>query len=129
DDAGRTAHVTLHVLHVGSALDGNAAGIEADALADEGHRLIAALTAIPAHDHDPARPCRALGDTEQRPHAKFRHRLDVEDFDVDANLSQWAGAARELFGIENVRRLIHQFARDDHAIDGVRIGRKAFSRG
>ena len=39
DDAGRAAHVALHVLHAAGRLDRNAAGVEADALADEGDRL------------------------------------------------------------------------------------------
>ena len=39
DDAGRAAHVALHVLHAGGRLDRNAAGIETDALADEGDGL------------------------------------------------------------------------------------------
>ena len=39
DDAGGARHVALHVLHAGGGLDRNAAGIEDDALADEGDRL------------------------------------------------------------------------------------------
>ena len=35
DDAGRAAHVALHVLHAGGGLDRDAARIEADALADD----------------------------------------------------------------------------------------------
>ena len=71
DDAGGAAHVALHVLHAGGRLDRDAAGVEADALADEGDRLGASLAAVPAHDHErlfmraspgrrrAARPCRA----------------------------------------------------------------------
>src|SRR5579859_240808 len=51
DDTGSAAHVALHVFHTAGRLDRNAAGVEADALADEGHRLVAALAAVPAHDH------------------------------------------------------------------------------
>ena len=39
DHAGCARHVALHVLHAGRGLDRNAAGIEADALADKGERL------------------------------------------------------------------------------------------
>ena len=38
-DAGRAAHVALHVLHAAGGLHGDAAGIEAHALADEAQRL------------------------------------------------------------------------------------------
>ncbi len=121
--------VALHVLHAGGALDGNAAGIETDALADKGNRLIAALAAIPAHDHGPSGLRRTLSDAEQRAHSEFRHGLDVEYLDVDAELAELAGAARELHGIEYVRRLIHEFACHDDAIDDVRVRSKGLSRG
>ena len=95
DHAGRAPHVALHVLHAGGALDGDAAGIEADALADEGDRLVAALGAVPAHDDGAAGPRRTLADAEQRAHAELGHGLDVEHLDVDAELLELAGAARE----------------------------------
>src|SRR6202022_3105407 len=79
DNAGGAAHVALHVLHAARRLDGNAAGIEADALADKSHRLIAALAAVPAHDHGAPGMHRALGDAEQRTHSKFLHGFDVEN--------------------------------------------------
>ncbi len=41
-DGGGAAHVALHVLHAGGGLDGDAAGVEDDALADEGDRLVLA---------------------------------------------------------------------------------------
>ena len=88
DHAGRAAHVALHVLHAGGALDRNAAGIEANALADEGDRLLAFLAAVPAHDHGAARLRGALRDAEQRAHAELRHRLDVEHLDIDAELAR-----------------------------------------
>ena len=110
-------------------LDRNAAGIEAHALADEGDRLLAALAAVPAHDHGAAGPRRALRDAEQRAHAEFGHRLDVENLDLDAELAQLAGAAREFLGVEHVRRLVDEFARDDDAIDDVRAGRESLPRG
>ncbi len=50
DHAGGSCHIAFHVLHAASGLDGNAAGIETDALADEGKRCGAALAAVPAHD-------------------------------------------------------------------------------
>src|SRR5689334_20257149 len=128
DHAGRAAHVALHVLHAGGALDGNAAGIEADALADERHRLIATLGAVPAHDHGAARPRRTLADTEQRAHAELGHGLDVEHLDLDAELLELAGAAGELLRIEYVRRLVDEFAGDDDTIDDIGFRRKGLAR-
>src|SRR3981189_207781 len=101
--AASAPHIALHVLHAGGALDGNAAGIETDALADKGNRLIAPLAAIPAHDHDPSRLRRALRHSEQRAHAEFRHGLDVEDLDDDAELAKLAGAMGEFHGKQHVR--------------------------
>jgi hypothetical protein len=39
-DRARAAHVPLHVLHARRRLDGDAAGVEAHALADEGDGLL-----------------------------------------------------------------------------------------
>ena len=41
DDASRSRHVALHLLHAGSGLERYAAGIEGDAFADDGDRLAA----------------------------------------------------------------------------------------
>ena len=128
DDASRTAHIALHVLHVGGTLDGNATGIEADALADEGDRLIAALAAVPPQDHGAAGPGRALRHAKQRTHSKLRHRLDVKDLDNDAELAQLGRAARELDREKHVRRLVDEFARHNDAVDGMGVRRKRLSR-
>src|SRR5207244_7435498 len=112
DHAGRAAHVAFHVFHAGGALDGNAAGIEANALADESNRLIALLAAVPAHDHGTAGLRRALGDTEQGAHAELLHRLDVAHLDLAAALLELAGAARKFSRVQHVRRLVDEFARD-----------------
>ena len=49
------------------------------------------------------------------------HRLDVEHLDLDAELAQRAGAARELDRIEHVGRLVDEIARHEHAVgDGRR---------
>ena len=44
-DRRGAAHVALHVLHAGGGLDRDAAGVEDDALADEGERLLLGLAA------------------------------------------------------------------------------------
>jgi hypothetical protein len=63
------------------------AGVEAHALADEGHRLLAFLAAVPAHDHGAARLRRTLANAEQRAHPQLLHRLHVEHVDIDAEFS------------------------------------------
>ncbi len=81
DDTGRSRHISFHVLHPGSGLDRNAAGIEAYSLTDECDRGNAALATVPAHDHGAALVLRALTDPEQRIHAELLHLRGIEDFD------------------------------------------------
>ena len=115
DDAGRARHVALHVLHAAAGLDGDAAGIEHHALADEGDRGLAGLAAVPAHDHDPALPGRALADREEGAHANLAQCLLVQDLDLDPHLGEGLGAARELLRPEDVRRLVDEVAGEVHA--------------
>jgi len=68
-------------------LDRNAAGVEADALADKGKRRGALFAAIPAHHRNAALVRRALPDAEQRAHAELAHRFHVENVDRDAELA------------------------------------------
>ena len=123
DDAGGARHVALHFLHAAGGLDRDAAGVEADALADEGDRLVAFLAAVPAHDHHAAGSRRALRDAEQRAHAELGHRLHVEDLDLDAELAQLRGALGEFLRIEDIRRLVDEVARDHDAV-GDAVGRR-----
>ena len=114
-DAGRARHVALHVLHAGGGFDRNAAGVEADALADEGDRRVTLLAAIPAHHHHAAVMRRALADAEQRVHAELFQLGDVEHLDRDAELLQRTGAAGEFLGIKHVGRLVDEIARQQRA--------------
>ena len=72
---------------------------------------------------------RALADAEQRAHAELGHRLDVEHLDLDADLLELAGAAREFDREKHVRRLVDEFARDDHAVDDMGFRREGLARG
>jgi hypothetical protein len=128
DDSGRSRHVPLHVLHPGSRLDRDAAGIEAHSLADEGDRGNAALAAVPAHDHGAALVLRALTNPEQGVHAELLHLRGVEDFDRNAELSQAAGAARELFRVEDIGRLIDKITREQNALSNRRARGKCLFR-
>ena len=78
------AHVPLHRFHAGSGLDRDAAGVEGDALADEGRPAGRPAAAIPAKDQQPRLADRALGDAEKRAHAELLHRLAIEHFELDA---------------------------------------------
>jgi hypothetical protein len=76
------------------------------------------LAAVPAHDHDAALVLGAPSPARRRAARPCRasHRLDVEHLDLDAELAQLAGAAREFLRIEHVRRLVDEVARDDDAV-------------
>ena len=116
DDAGGARHVALHVLHAAGRLDGNAARVERDALADERHRaLVGLLGPVPAHDDAAALVDRPLPDAQKRIHAKLLHRLHVEDLHLDANLLKLAGPTGEFLGMQHVGRLVHKIASDVHA--------------
>src|SRR5260370_1441999 len=91
-------------------------GIEADAFTDKGNRVGALFAAVPAHDHQAALVHGALPDPEQRVHAELPHCRDVEHLDDDAELLQISRAARELLGIEHVRGLVGEIAREHDAI-------------
>ena len=70
-----------------------------------------------------------MRDAEQRAHSEFCHGLDVENLDIDAELAQLAGAARKFRGVEHVRRLVHQFACHDDAVDNLSVRSEGLSRG
>ena len=109
-------HIALHVFHARGRLDGNTAGVETHAFTNEGNGRLACLSAIPPHNHDATFPRRTLADAKQRVHAEFLHRLEIEDFDCDAEFLQRTGAARELLRIKDVGGFVHKIARKEHSI-------------
>ena len=74
--AGGAAHVVLHLVHAGAGLQGDTAGIEGNALADQGHRL--AGGALVVHHDQAALAAAALGHGAKRAHAHL-FRLGVAD--------------------------------------------------
>ena len=95
DHRRRAAHVALHVLHAGRRLDRDAAGVEDDALADEGDGLrLGSLAPFQRMTTTAAVVLRALADAEQRAHAELLHRLHVEHLDLDAEVGQRLARAR-----------------------------------
>ncbi len=92
-DRAGTAHVPLHVFHAGSGFQGNAAGVEGHALADQRQRRITGARAVPLQRQQPRVAPRALAHAEQRAHAEFGHfgltehgNLDAQPFDLGQHL-------------------------------------------
>ena len=76
DDRRRSAHVEFHLLHSFRGLDGDAAGIEGDAFADQRDMLLCLLRRV-LHDHEARLFVRAAidGDEAAHPHPLLpRHR-------------------------------------------------------
>src|SRR6185312_17373758 len=106
DHRSGAGHVPLHVLHAAGRLDADAAGVEGDALADEGEWLSLALLrvargALPLHHHDAWFVDTALRDAEQRAEAQFLQFVRPEHLDIDTELAQALAASRHLGGVED----------------------------
>ena len=56
-------------------------------------------------------------DREKRSHADRLEAGLVENLDLDAELAQRLAAAGEFLGIEHIRRLVHEIAREVDAVD------------
>ena len=129
---GRAArHVALHALHAVGRLDGHAAGIERDALADEtNHRRRRRVLRLVTDHDEPGRHRAAARDTEEQLHLQVFDAMLVQHVDGEARA---AGGRRhpirKLFRRQHVGRLIRQAARDvgglrsdDASLDGRRNG-------
>jgi hypothetical protein len=128
DDAGRAPHVALHVFHAGGPLDGNAAGVEADALADKATGFSPFLAPFQRITTTRLGCVEPLADSEQRAHAELGHRLYVEHLDIDADPLQLTGAAREFNRKQHVRRLVDEVAGDDDTVNDMRFRREGLLR-
>ena len=128
---GRAAHVALHVLHAGGRLDRIAAGVEDDALADEGDRLVLGLAAVPLHDDQARRP---RGDPcatpSSAPMPSFFISFSVRISTLTPSFSSALRLGGELDRAKRVGRLVDQIARQHHAVrNGFRVGESLFRRG
>src|SRR5262249_22114296 len=120
DDRGAAGHVELHRLHSLAGLEREPAGIEGDALADEGDFFFGIRRRAVA-DHDEARLLGAAAvDREQTVEI---HRLD---FFLAPDLhAETAAAAETLRGLaekargRHRRRLVDEVARGEDARNGV----------
>ena len=79
---GRAAHVALHLVHSGGRLDRDAAGVEGDALADQGQVRGCALGPV-GQAHEARSVGRAAADGEDAAVAAVGESLLVEHLDVD----------------------------------------------
>ena len=100
DHGARTGLVHLHLFHPVGRLDADAAGVEADALADQREvppGLVLLALAARAHDDHPRRVVAPLPHGEEHPHAQLLGALLVDDVDpqpVLATRSRCASSAR-----------------------------------
>ena len=109
-DDGGARHVGLHVAHAQGRLDGDAAGVEGDALAHEGD--LGRGLGRGVFDLDQARlPGGALADAEDAAEALLLQALLVPDGHLDRQaLGQFLGGVGEGLGVEVARRLVDQRA-------------------
>ena len=128
DHRRAAGHVVLHPLHAVCGLDGDATGVERDALAHEpedgrGRRA----RRIVRHDDHARRFGAAAGDTEQQPHVQPLDFVFVEDLDFEPGVARDGRAALGKHRRrQDIRRLVAEIARhvrrlaeDPAAFDGL----------
>jgi hypothetical protein len=125
-----TAHIGGHVMHVGRRLDGDAAGVERDALADQGDLLGLALGAVVREPHQTRRARRALADADHATIAVLGQGLVVEHLDLEARrFTQSLCALGEFGRIQMTRRGVDEIAGCSHrGRDCRRAPGRLFSR-
>ena len=110
---GRAAgHVVLHLLHVVGGLDGDAAGVEGDAFADQAeHGAVGDALGLVAQHDQRGRLSRALGDAPECAHLQLVQLVGGVDFAVEADFFCHGGGARpRIGGGELVAGLVDQRA-------------------
>ena len=107
---GRAGHVALHRVHAVGRLEVQAAGVERDALADQGQVGLGAARPV-AQPDQPRRPGRAAADGQQAAVAALGQRLLVQHLDADPGaLDQRRGLLGEGGGVEQVGRDVDPLA-------------------
>ena len=131
EHGGGAAHVPFHLLHAGGRLEGETAGIEAHALADQRDRRLIGRAAGPAQRRDARLARAALADREQRLHTETLQRGAVVYLDFQAKRRpKLATRLSESLGRQHVGGLGDQIAAVGHP--GDHRGRRAprrFRRG
>ena len=132
EHAGGAAHVVLHLVHAGGRFDADTAGVEGDALADQGEGFVVLLTALVVHDDHPWRLLAALSDGEEGAGAEFLEFLLVEDFHLEVlvGLAQGLGFFGQVAGVAEVGRQVAQvLGEGDTRGDGAGMLQAAFGIG
>ena len=91
-------HIAAHFFHAGGGLDGNAARVKANPLADKGNRCGLQLARPTQHDKPGAMFCPAPH-CAKRAHAKRGQALAFQHFNLQAKLSQCAQPFGEACGV------------------------------
>ncbi len=114
DHGGGAGHVVLHLVHVVGGLDGDAAGVEGDALADQaddGRVRGRCGLGFVAEDDEGGRFGGALGDGDEGSHAELAELGHGVDLAGEAELLRHGGGApAELGGGEDVAGLVDEGA-------------------
>ncbi len=99
-------------------LDADAAGVEGDALADEGDRLGSPALPAPFQRITTMRGSLALpcATPSRAPKPSLRHLLRPQHLHFDAEVGELPAAFGEFGGVQHVRRLAHQVAGQEHAV-------------
>ena len=119
DDVRRAAHVVLHVAHARGRLDRDAARIERDPLAHDHDALATCSAGARGHVrkvHHARFTVAALADGLEEEHSALLDLLEVEDLDLEVVLLRHRRRCRsQRLGVEDVRGLVREIAREVHA--------------
>ena len=109
----RPRHVVLHLFHAVGGLDRDAAGIERDAFANQRQmRGRAGRDGLVLHHNQVRRLYAPLRDSEQRSHSERRHRVPIQNFAPEVELSRHlAGRLRQLGRSQQIGGFVDQIAR------------------
>ena len=112
---GSAAHVHRHLFHPPGGLDGDAATVKADALADKRDGLTGPV-ALPLHDHDFRGAVGPLPHAQKRAHAKGCKRRLIQHFHLDPQCGQPLKPVGKFGGCQDIGRLVHQIAGEEQRL-------------
>ena len=112
EHAGGAAHVVLHLVHAGTGLEADTAGIEGNAFTYQGVRLLGLLAAVVLHHDQAWRLVAALAHGIERAHAQVLDLLLVQHFNLQALelFAQCLGLFAQECRVADVRRQVAQVA-------------------
>ena len=130
DDAGRAAHVELHLVHRGRRLDRDPSRVERDPLSHEHDGGVGARGALVLQDDEPRRFTAPARHREQRAHAQALHPGFVERLERDLFVpgGESLGPVCEVTGGADVAGEVAEVARQSNArgdrLSGLDAGRR-----